>query len=541
MLMVGRFRVRESLIEIAATGFCLLLVTIVSLSHYGLLHESQWLLPRRYSRVGLLVLTLLEAAASGDFQPAHSLHITNLGAPAIANWNSWPIYNPMAWKVGGYLCQTFGLVVGAHLFLLLAQIFSSFVMYLVLRIMRVRPLVASVCSAGIGLSPVLLRLGFTPVGLTSACWAPLLILAGHICFHPKPPTRVYRSSVLLMMLSFLMGGVAPVFSAPYFALIIISMSREYVKYRSFYRIIPQALCAVALMAGLMTQLRPALDFAANNGWHFLMTDSHGFPASATSNVNNQHSIHLNFGIPAVAGLVFLFAFSGYRRLIHHEPLPGWVWSSLTLLLISLIGTGAPFPCLILSAVGLSFLAVSLNCFFDGSNLKTKALVTLFLLASVVAEPLISRKAVREPESNAYRKYHSDSAFAAEMERALPSQALVYCHPAIDFRSGMTFLRPALWTQSIRYNFGHFAGQNPFDWAGAAHKQSATNMVSQLRKQGFHGILLYRKKHVIKAIRNPSKRFRREVTPMGLSSIRDDHGDFILYPISSRQTPSQAGN
>ncbi len=507
----------------------------VSICRYGLLNPEPWDIPPGYSREGLMVLTLLQAAARGDFQPMQSLHLSNLGAPMVANWDAWPIYNPLAWKVGGWLCHVFGLAPGAHLFLLAAHAGLALLMYLSLRWMRVAPLWAMVSAVTLGLCPLLFRRGFTPMGLANVSAVPLVILAGHAFLANRERVTRWPALVPWAALSFFMGGVAPLYSWLYLALIGLACLQGWMKARSLSGLWPMLACVAAFLSGFVVQLRPVLVHAWQHGWRLLSLDDRGFPVATVAHPAGPDAMATYLGVPGWIAVTFVLASSLHGWWIKQERPTAWCWSVLALYGVALVGGNKSFCSVMIFAVAMSYVAVALSRHAAGWRQAAAVAIALLILGTAVTGPLRSRKQF-QPESNAYRKSHSDAAFAAKLEKILPPGSLVYCFPSLGFPNGAKFLRPALWGTAIRYDFGHLPGQDPKDWPVDLARRPAGEIIGWLEQKGFQGVLLYKKENVIGELKEESERFRREVKPLGLAKISDGHGDFMLYRIPVPEQP-----
>ena len=76
----------------------MVVVSFVAILHYRLTDKERWLTPPGYADDSLGVLAMMKAANTGDFHPFQLLEISNLGAPYSANWNDFPVTDPILSK-----------------------------------------------------------------------------------------------------------------------------------------------------------------------------------------------------------------------------------------------------------------------------------------------------------------------------------------------------------------------------------------------------------------------------------------------------------
>lgn len=104
--------------------------------HYGFTSVESLSYPTDYSGDSYEVLARIKAVSEGNLLPLHSQQVARLGAPFLADWNAYPTPDkPLMLLVGG-LVKLFGLYPGANLALLLAQVSAVVAFYWVARRMR---------------------------------------------------------------------------------------------------------------------------------------------------------------------------------------------------------------------------------------------------------------------------------------------------------------------------------------------------------------------------------------------------------------------
>lgn len=521
--------------DVCAAFLSLLIVLGTTIVHYGLLSETAWKTPPHYSRDGLIVLTVLHAAASGDYQPMRSFHPGNLGMPRRANWDGWPIYDPWLWKFGGALCHKFGLAVGANLLLLAAHAATALTMFVCLRLMRCTRLWAAVFAAALGLSPFLFRRGFNQLIMANTCAVPLICLAGHRLFRGGLSADGMRDLAFLLPISFGMGGVTPYYSAIYFGLIIAAGIYDRVRGKGARKSWPFAACGIAFLLGLIIQLQPTLRHLWNQGGDFIRLGS-AFPMLSATPAGAGKALAESLGLLGGLAAVLVAGVLVHQARVRGQIRSGWLWL-VALAFIAAFVTGATR---IYSVLVLAGCYCFLGLHFSRGDIR------LLWLARMLAAPLVVVAAVLGPvlhrekakaKARSYGKSSSDAVFVKELEKSLPPDSLVFDFPALHFPRGVPFLRPALWSAGVRHSFGDLTFQDRKAGENNLAGLPAGEMLQRLEASGFRGVLVYNKEGVWagEAKRNVDQ-FLKAAKSLGLRKLSDTHGDFVFFFIGTSARP-----
>jgi phosphoglycerol transferase len=115
---------------------------------------------------------------------------------------------------------------------------------------------------------------------------------------------------------------------------------------------------------------------------------------------------------------------------------------------------------------------------------------------------------------------ADREFVEKMEKALPSEAMVFQLPIMEFPespvpglSPYDHLRPYLFSKNLRYSFGSMKGRKDTQWQKELTKLSLEGAVEKLQKLGFQAIMINRNGFPDKA-----KVFLDFLSGMGFSNV-----------------------
>jgi hypothetical protein len=539
-----RFFGRPSLAGILhLAALCVIVVVVWALAQ-DRLSRASWQAPLGYSGDDLQMLGWLQAASEFDYVPFASRTNSRLGAPYRANWDDYPMYEPVVTFLIGMAARRTGLIIASNLGLLASFLASATSFYACCRMLRWRREWAAagallfaftVYHSGRGLGHLLLSYDYTvPVAVMGVWW----LSAGQrlrlgdgvfwLCAGTALVLGMGNPYNLSMWLQFLCLGLglryllrrrksdlavgAVIVAVAAFGFLAVNANNIYCRmvHGENQMAVVRAYKQLEIYA-----LKP-LELLLPPWQHRLtwLSDLSRQYAAAAWVKGEMFSPYL--GVVGLSALVWLAVEFGLRvlnlrnvprRLPSHAPLCLWV------ILYSVIGG---VNCL----VGLVFGML----YFRGSNrysIFISAIVLFFLVsrmsrlvrtwpraasyalaAGVAGVGLLDQlpPPSKEATQACARAVRNDQRFCQALEETLPPGAMIFQMPLMNFIDGdpirdmqsYEHLRPYLWTKHLRFSFGSVQGRPRENWQGQVTALPLEQSVKELERYGFAGLYFNRK-------------------------------------------------
>jgi hypothetical protein len=132
------FSWRPSLTGILHLAAISLIVVVVWCVAHDRTDRASWKVPLSYSGDGLQMLTWFRAASEFEYLPFASRSNSRLGAPYHANWDDYPMYEPMLTFLIGMEARCTDLVTAANLGIVIGFLTSAASFYVCCRLLRWR-------------------------------------------------------------------------------------------------------------------------------------------------------------------------------------------------------------------------------------------------------------------------------------------------------------------------------------------------------------------------------------------------------------------
>jgi hypothetical protein len=582
-----KIKIRDPKLECLCIISALVVVLIVASLRYGLDELPAWKVPNLYQDDALHWLAFFKTVSVGECLPYSSFIVSNLGAPFDGNWNDFPMSLPLMMLAGGFITKLFGFGVASNVILVFAHLVSAIAMYVCLRFSgsaRIWALVFSICF---GLSPFLFTRGFTHINITFAYSVPIAIIIG-LLIYQKGSTflRGWRLFVILAI-SFYFGGIFPYYTA--FFLMIMAFAGLFclLTEKRISSILPFILIAACTFANFFLLTEPFRQYARENGPNefalsrfysnlqicalrpvelFLPGSGSRIPIlkQLSAFYENQDVFQNNFpysesmtaymGLPAILGLCLLCCMTGYLILTRRQKLiSGWFWLISFFMAFAVVGGLNGFlglgkffllrssnrVSIYIVAASLFFLAILLTRWKKKMPLLLQICIALLMICLAVFEALPIGEPLRVHNEKTMK---SDQELVFKLESILPNGAMIFNYPVIDFpESGnYSFLRPYLFTDKLRFSSGSNTGRSRETWQNEVASLSPTQMIDELKKLGFAGILVYAGDDLPNEQKQKSIQFLEATRNLPNLKIESHTGDFEfvrIHPDKSPQLPT----
>ena len=581
-----RFPLRFTFLDLVHVAAVLAITCVV----WGLAHDrlwpSSWSTPIGYSGDSHQVLIWLRAASELDYVPFLDRTNHRLGAPYTANWNDYPMYEPLLTCFLGLVARWSNLGAASTFGVIFSYLTSALSFYLCCRLLRFR---REWAAAGAllwaftyyhtfrGLGHLLLSYDYTVPLAMVCCW--LLAASKRI----RIGDRVCWLSVA--------AGLVIGMSNPYnlnmwVQFVCLGMGLRFLLYRR----------KSELAVGALVLLASATGFVAvniNNLWYQAL---HG--ANQLALARDYHQLEL-FGLKplelllpptshrveflgdlsreyATTALIRGEMFSPYLGLVALTALI-WMAAELSLRMLNLRGVPRRFSlhlpqCLwvvLYAAIGggnclLGLFGIQ---YFRGSNrysIWISAICLLFLVSrmskivrrwnksasyalatGVAALGLLDQLPLppSKDETRALAKLvENDQAFARKLEEKLLPGTMVFQVPVMNFIDAdpindcqpYEHVRPYLWTKTLRFSFGSVQGRPREAWQKLVMNLPLEQMISKLEQFGFGAIYFNRK-----AYTDHAEALIKELARLGMTQlIEDDAHELFCLQLTPTPHPTK---
>ena len=500
-----------------------------------------WTTPLGYHSDGWFVLGLLKAARDGHVASLLSITVPELNAPFGASWNDFLRQHKIQLVLAGGLARVLGLFAAANLCVLLAHVLAGLSFYGVARSFRARREWALCGACAFAFTPFLFYRSLGHLTLSHYWPIPLAILVTSWAFGrrgvPVNGRRFWLGAVIAVV-----AGLHNIYYARLFAeLLVLASLAQLLRGRRRLAPGPLLLLAALLLAllgdnanmlahrwaegpGLASLLRPYGNlerYALKPIELFLPAPGSGLlPWPGLSQAYAEGALYRGemgsayLGLAGIAGLAAM-AFSAFRGWLRRRRgfLPSALVAVAWILADSVVG-------------GLNGLWGTAGfVWFRATNRHSIWILALVLLwsvtrlsrvrwtrqraASILAAALVGALALADQcppwtptaEISAVRStMASDRTFVQSLEGALPSDAMLFVLPVLDFPEGPRVLRATdyeplrlyLFSSRLRLSYGGDKGRPREEWQRRVEELPPEAMAAALESRGFDGLILNRK-------------------------------------------------
>jgi len=559
----------------AGVVLCLLVCVVLSWCAATARWDARsWNLPSAYSAPStsdvLTTLTGIKAVSAGHFLPMMWKSIPELGAPGGANWNDYPIVEEVPMYLQGLLGKAFGLFVGLNLSLLLGHVLAAGVFYGVARVSACDRKWSFAGALAFGLAPFIFAQSPHHITVASVWHVPLFIPVWRWISTGEGISLWSRRFWISAGIAFLAGTQNVYYTNILCQLTLLGGLAVFFRTRSLSGLLAcfGILFSAALAFGLMNLDTWAYRFVHGPNFGAVVREykwleiyglkivdlvippvthrsdllaGFAFQHRAAAPLQDEGSY---LGIPGILSLgllVFTTAAAFLRKRYSEIPLEAWQVSWILAVFttgglnaiagalgFTMFRTGCRYSIVIL-AIGLLFAAR----WMTGLPLRRRlASLLAFLAVALVFWDQVPRPPdSRETERIAFQ-IRSDRDFVEKMEAALPSGAMIFQIPIMEFPespvpglSPYDHLRPCLFSKSLRYSFGSMKGRK--DWQKDLTKLPLEEAVARLRVFGFQAIVVSRN-----GFPDKGKRFLESLSGLGfLNRIESAAGDLVCVVLA----------
>ncbi len=566
-----------------------IIVTIVSCHHYGILGSAFRIHPVDYSYDSFFFLSMAKISGNGGFPLASVREVQNLGAPYGGDWNAWPGGRDLLWQFGGILVKYFGLPIAANLLLLLAHASACISMYVSLRWINVTSLWCFVFSVCFGLAPYIFWRNWPHITYSFVYSVPLFLAAiQHLFVQGAGFFNRPKNLVILAAISIFSWSIY--YQAVYFVLLIFAGIYIYLNQKSFKAFYLSAFFAFLLAAFFVFQNWAVYFDSITNGKNGEAVQRYYadvqigalkpleliFPppyanlpllSQISKFYTNQCGLMHNgmsgetfaayLGLPGIIGLMVLLGSTLYCLAKRREfQISGWFWLIFGVFAFSVIGgvngiiglgkiyllrSSNRFSIFILVAV-LFFLATILTKYQARMGRFFSAIFGLVFISLAIGEASLRERPLPNDSSHAI-SLPNDIAFFKSLESRLPPGSMIFNFPPTKFPEGKLHypeLRAFIASTDLRFSYGSMKGRAREAWQEKIASLPADEMVLNLESYGFSGILAYVGADLEIEANSKLKDFTfqkiENLRRLGLIQFTDASGSFVFFKIQPSADP-----
>jgi hypothetical protein len=172
-------------------------------------------------------------------------------------------------------------------------------------------------------------------------------------------------------------------------------------------------------------------------------------------------------------------------------------------------------------------------------------VAAALVAAVAVADQVPLRASREALRKTQVAVAGDEAFVAALESSLPPSAMLFMLPLVEFPEGRAVLgageyehlRPYLHARRLRFSFGADKGRARESWQIETASLPPAEMVTDLERYGFAGILLDRRAYP----RNAADLLADMAAAGRRVTLSHTAGDYVFVPLDPAVAPVLPGH
>ncbi len=573
-------------IELLCASTSLSIVFAITCLKYGLTESAAWKVPSLYQDDALYILALFTAASRHECIPYTSFIVSTLGAPFSGNWNDYPVTSPGLLLFCGFISKWFGLGFASNATLVLAHIVSASAMYICLRLVgsaRTWSIVFSIC---LGLAPFLFGRGLTHIVLTFAYAVPITLAIGLLVYRKGSGFLSGWRLAAVLAISFYFGGIFPYYTA--FFLMVMAFAGLYCFFneRKIPSVFPFFLIAAATFSHFFLLTEPFREYARENGSNeFAVSRFYSnlqvcalrpvelfLPGSGSripilkqlsafyenqdifrNKFDSSESMAAYMGLPAILGFCLLCCMTAYFIFTRHQQLiSGWFWLISFFMAFAVVGGLNGFlgfgkffllrssnrVSIYILAASLFFLAILLTRWKKKIHVFLELCIALMMISLAVFEALPVGESLR---FHSEKMMKSDQDLVFKLESTMPNGAMIFNYPVTDFPESGTyaFLRPYLFTNKLRFSSGSVKGRARESWQHDVEKLPSEQMIGELQKIGFSGVLVYKGSDLSEDQKEKSQQFLEVTRKLPNLKIESSDGDFVfvrLFPDENARFP-----
>lgn len=501
---------------------------------------SSWNTPYGTTGDALFTTASIKAASEGDFPPLLLKGPKRLGAPFIAEWNSWAITEELLIWTAGVAARTIGLFRAITGVMMLSHILGALAFFYASRQFGYARRFSGVFAIFFGLSWYIFsrNLGHLTVAY---CWhVPLCWLVICYALSKRGPFKSRRRTIIALLVTVVTGLQNPYFTFVFVQFLIVSaLVRASRLKRARAAIPPLILCGVAMAAFFSMQLDtlwyqwsggtevPAatriytdmelyalkpLDLILPLNWPIPWLQARIIDYQQHRMVPGEHPLSY-MGILAGFGCVLLLV-SCFRHLVIERRVSATVSNYglpiLWIIALSIVGGLLGLSALLSSVyflrsanrfsifiICLSYLYLANLCSamrrFPSS---AWALVILLLFVGMIDLPA-RRTAVSSAAMN--NEWRPVQDFVSMVEQRTGAGANIFVLPVLDFPEGASQLRVGSYAplqlyvadSSLQFSYGDNRGHFRDTWQRHAEKLPPLKLARMLSAYGFAGIVVFR--------------------------------------------------
>lgn len=575
--------------EICALAVLVVICVATWCTVYGRWSREAWRVPpgfvgRGYNGDALYILSKVKAFEVGDIHPGLSKVVPHLNAPFAANWNDFPGTEEPLLYLAGLLARIVGLFPAVNLALLGAHILAATAFYATCRLLRYRATLSMAVALAFAFSRYITYRSLPHLGLAFCWYLPFCILitwwglsgrvftVGSARYWFSLGIAIvaglhfpYYSNIFLQLLGFTIlsqlirgrwrNAVPLLHIAGATVLAFLLINTDTMGYALLHGANPGAVKRSLTSLENISLIPLELALPVEHRWGRLESLTENRYVSQQKNVpedlKRQLMISSYVGVLGVLSFAWLFGLSLFLILRGEaQRVPIHTWQILWTLLYAMVG-GVNW-----------FLGVSLGIFvFRGGNRFSVVILTLLLLflvrelsrvwprrggallavliaAAALWDQLpqpVSAESIEESAS----AISSDRAFVEDLERRLPAGAMIFQLPVVDYpesaKNGVNcyeMLRPYLYSRDLRFSFGSDKGREREDWQQDLVELVPRDMVEELERIGFQGLLV----HTIYYGGGATKLLSELRTVTSGHPLVSAAGNLVFLPLSPRPVP-----
>jgi hypothetical protein len=550
--------------------------TLVWLMATGNWTAAAWQTPASYSVDALETLARFQVAQEQGLALLTQPQVARLGAPVGANWSAYPLPDfPWYW-VAGKFSAALGVVPASNLMLLLAHLAAVLAFYGVARALGQRPLFAASAALLFGFCFSIWHRGLSHHSFALAFGVPLAWLVVWLVAGSRRWVRTRRGLVTVAVIGALLG-----FANPYYvylfglllgaaALIGSARTRHWANARA--ALVAGGAClatfAVAyapfLTASATARYARGADNAALYGlrWLDLVAPPPNHHASFLGALGRAYGEQRAgepyapyLGLVGALALAALLGTAVVALLRRRRPPALAFWAAGVLAFALSGGLNTALAALGLDqfrasnrysvhllVVALVFLAQA-AARWTAPWSRARRLLVVAVLTAVGLWDQIPRTPPAEHRAGLAAQAELDRSVGAELERALPAGTAVLQLPVAVFpeqgpilgMSDYEHLRLFLGTTSLRFSYGHLAGNRFLVWQRNVARLPPAQLIAAAERAGFGAIALHRA-----GLPEQGKDLTAALLGAGrpLVAARGPHAVFALRPLPPTGTPGR---
>ncbi len=512
-----------------------LLAALIWIGWQGAWTRAAWDSPAAYSVDALEYLARLKLAEERGVTFLWNETAPRLGAPWQADWAPYPMPDRPINIATGWAARVTGLIVGGNLSLLAAHVLAALAFFLGARALGHRAIIAGAGALVFAFSYSIAQRGFSHYSFALAFVVPAMLALTLVAGGARRLLHRRAWQMAGAIVAVLIAVGSPYFGFVFGQLLIFALAARWLFHRGRGAGVVSLWLAVFLGVFALGNLSSLLALATGGGAveprGYASTEIYGLRpieflipppthrltaaaelgrhyAAATSLKGELFFPYL--GLVGLGGLALLFG-AGLRQLARGRLSlrPAYLPLTLWIIAFAMVGGAAAMFALGVTDVFratnrysvfvLALALFALTSWASRRGGKSRPLIALGSVA-LVALALWDQLPPRSPDrAQLHAQVEADRAFAAELESALPSGAMVFQLPVVPFLEqppigAMTdyeLFRPYLHTTKLRFSYGPLANSPHHRWQKNVAQLPPLQMVAALERTGFAALYVRR--------------------------------------------------